>query len=141
MLLREDPAYFAQRVAEYAEHRPEQVPTCLKPHPETLNDLERHLQLKTPKFWNGVLQTLVKDTFFDVVFWHDIFGSLEALQQLLLKHRLAINPNTDLPATLENAFAEIIAKLQYFTLRSEAFLEVVVPMCPKLWKKFIVRID
>lgn len=134
-LLRENPGHFASKLAEYAEHRPEQTLTSEKQQPQSLNDLKPSSRLKTPEFWDSVIRSLLRDAFYGVVFWQDIYESFEALQALLRQHQADIDLKKDLPEVLEESFANLWLKLDHFMAKTSNYLAIRVTTCPKIRKK------
>ncbi|KAJ5377179.1 uncharacterized protein N7496_004588, partial [Penicillium cataractarum] len=135
-LLRESPKYFASKLAEYAEHRPEQTLASEKQEPQSLNDLKPSSKLKTPEFWDSVIRSLLRDAFYGVVFWHEICESLEALQALLRQHQAGIDLKKDLPKVLEESFTNLWLKLDHFMAKVTSYLAIRVQTCPRIRKKF-----
>ncbi|KAJ5459592.1 uncharacterized protein N7458_001144 [Penicillium daleae] len=139
-LLREDPGHFAAKLAEYALHRPEQLLGSEEQRLEKQSDLKANPRLKTPEFWNSVLQSLIPDAFFGVVFWNDLHDSIVKLRDLLEEQQAAIDTTKDLPKPLEIGFSELWLKLVDSICEASVNLFTLVPTCPKLRHKFRVHL-
>ncbi|KAL8381894.1 hypothetical protein RB595_005916 [Gaeumannomyces hyphopodioides] len=97
LALREDPAYFAACLQDWATHRREQLLDANgNPHP---------ILAKSPTtFWSRVVNRVVGTALLDVAEWDLVYDKVLALTRLLDQYDGKLDENADLPPELAFAF-------------------------------------
>jgi hypothetical protein len=124
-LLREDPSYFADCVAEWKEHQPEMLLDAQgKKHPI-------HKAGLTKAFWNRVLRKMITDSYLSLSLWEYTCQEVSNFDELLRKY-LDPSPAEPLPEELGSAMKKIRHLLELSSASSTALLKSHVPPSPPM---------
>lgn len=96
--LRDDPAYFASQLQEWAEHATERV---LDKHKRP------HSSVGKPVFWSRLCKRLVSHAYQSLIYFDELHEQLDALKILMKKHGKQIHPRKRLPRRLEVAYQRL----------------------------------
>ncbi|KAH6664243.1 hypothetical protein B0J14DRAFT_608129 [Halenospora varia] len=119
--LREDPAYFADVLADWSSHRQ-----------ETMLDTNgsRHPVRDKPLFWGRVIGNIISDAYGGLTAWEMLSVHLEELEALRTKYSKDISPDRPLPPEYMKALLAFRYTLGQVQKSSIAFLKTGVPASP-----------
>ena len=128
--LREDPGYFAEVVADFADHRPERLPAVAGATGPPRD---------SPAFWHKTLEDVLQRAYFAMHNWNVFYDLLAQLAQVQRKHGGPFAWDSRIP----DEFSHAVVRLVCFCYRlSHVFLkhlEKHLPASPPMRAKFVRR--
>lgn len=124
-MLRENPTYFADCIAEWKEHQPEML---LDIHGK------KHAIHKaglTPAFWNRVFKKLITESYLSLAAWDAISQQSSNLQTSLKQHSNMAD-DQELPEKTLITFNKLVSLLRLWTDDTIALLKSHVPPSPPM---------
>lgn len=130
--LREDPAYFVEKLVEVREHRQEiLMDTQGNEHP-TLRTVDQRL------FWARVCGSTFSESYMQLEMFSELHRQAQELRRIMLKHTSDITPTKDLPDELLDALLKFQHYIGQATKGPFAQLRTHLVASPP-WRKYFVR--
>jgi hypothetical protein len=126
--LREDPGYFADTVREESDHRQETI--------LSING-KSHPILKTPTFWNRILNSVIVEAYGSFVIWDELHKQLSHLEALAQLYPGPFVWDSKLPKDYSDQLHRFKYCLQQATKGPILSLKHGVPASPPLRSRFV----